>query len=956
MCTDQQNMNWCYADCLERPLSLGFRRLGKLIARNPWYFVIIPIILSVGLGVGLCFLEKREINKLEELFTPEGGIAKGQRDFIKIHFPMNESGQFSIPRLYTEGTFASLIIVSTSGNILNWSNFEELLKLDATVKNLTSKSSMRFSDLCAQIDGPSCLPANPLLNSMNSTEDILITYPVLSNGEYIGLYIGGVMLGPDDHLLKAQALRFLYYLKDENGKLQSKSSEWLEAFMTFLPHEIEKLHLRSLVVYHSTSISLQKEFDRSTETGIPLFSITYVVTIVFSILSCISFDNVRNKIWLTTIGMISPGLAILTSFGLLLLCGVPFAKTVAYAPFLILGVGVDNMFIIISCWQQTKVTSTIEERMADTYRDAAVSITITTLTDVLAFYLGIMTRFPSVQSFCIYTGTALVFCYIYGITFFGALLALNGMQEDSNRHWLTCMKVNKKKDDKKSVLYNVCCVGGSYHPTRETEVEHPVTVFFYKYYGPLLTKPWTKVLVLVLYLLYLSASIYGCVQIQDGIDIRNLARPNSSLTHYYDFEAVYFSKYGPRVMVVVTSEADYWDIETREIIEACMMALEKNHHIAKNYTVSWLRVYGKIAKEANLNITTKENFLKHLGQIYQNFSQFQQDIVTDGHGIKTSRFFIQAINIVTVDDGKNMLTHLREVTANCNVEVFVYHPLFIYLDQYVVIIQSTIQNIVVATVVMLVISILFIPDPLCSLWVTFAIASIIAGVTGFMFFWKVNLDSVSMINLVICIGFSVDFSAHVVYASVSNRKPDANQRVIDALHVLGYPIVQGVLSTIVGIAALSSAQSYIFRTFFKIMLFVITFGALHGLVFIPTFLITVGACRKPGSGKVETENDEGKHTKVLPPAVIYKIHPLASDIQMKKTEVSLPGYAISTSNVKDKSSLDKNCYCMSWQGGFYSVVHADVKHKDEDKAYTLVEYRRKMLEVYLEDRTDQDCR
>ncbi|XP_040289982.1 patched domain-containing protein 3-like [Bufo bufo] len=909
-----------------------------------------------GLGVGFCFLEQREINKLEELVTPQGGIAKGQRDFIKMHFPVNDSGQFSVQRLYTVGTFASIIIISTSKNVLNGSNFKELLKVDATVKNLTSKSHLRFSQLCAQINGTSCLPANPLFNSIsNNTEEILITYPLLSNGDYVGLYFGGVTLDPGNYLLKAQALRLLYYLKEDNEKFKNVSLEWLEHFMKSLPHEMEKLHLKSLKVYHSTSISLQKEFEGSTETIIPLFSITYVVTILFSILSCVSFDNVRNKIWLTTFGVISPGLAILTSFGLLLLCGVPFARTVANAPFLILGVGVDNMFIIISCWQQTKVTSTTEERMADTYQEAAVSITITTLTDVLAFYIGIMTHFPSVQSFCIYTGTALVFCYIYCITFFGAILALNGIHEKNNRHWLICMKVNDKKDDKRSLLYNACCVGGSYDPKRETETEHPMTVFFYKYYGPLLTKPWSKVFVLLLYLLYLSASIYGCVQIQDGIDIRSLANANSSLTQFCDVEALYFSKYGPRIMVVVTNEVDYWDIKTREIIEACLRELEKTHHIDKEYTGSWLRMYEKIVKEENLNITSRENFIKHLDQLYQNFSHFREDIITDGHNIKTSRFFIQAVNIVTLEDSKNMLTRLRDVTANCNVEVFVYHPLFIYLDQYGIIIKNTIQNIVVATVVMLVISVLFIPDPLCSLWVTLAIASIIAGVIGFMTFWKVKLDSISMINLVICIGFSVDFSAHIVYTSVSNRKPNANQRVIDALHVLGYPIVQGALSTILGIAALSAAQSYIFRTFFKIMFLVITFGALHGLVFIPVFLMTVGSCRKPGNCKVEANRAEDQDTNVLPPAVIYRVHPLASDIQLRRPEVSLPGYAISTSNVMDYSSLDRNCYCMSWQGSVYSVLQPNVKPKDDDHANKLMEYKRRTLQVYLEHKTDQDC-
>jgi len=36
-------------------------------------------------------------------------------------------------------------------------------------------------------------------------------------------------------------------------------------------------------------------------------------------------------------GVVSAGMAVLASFGLLLFCGMPFAMTVATAPFLILG-------------------------------------------------------------------------------------------------------------------------------------------------------------------------------------------------------------------------------------------------------------------------------------------------------------------------------------------------------------------------------------------------------------------------------------------------------------------------------------------------------------------------------------------------------------------------------------------------------------------------------------------
>ncbi|XP_075443767.1 patched domain-containing protein 3-like [Ascaphus truei] len=985
-------MNGCHTDCLERPLSRGFYSLGKLVARYPWWFIIIPILISAGLGVGFCYLEKRQSNNLEDQFTPIGGPAKTERNFIRMHFPVNDSGQFSAPRLYTEGSFASLIVVNSSNNILNKSAFEELQKLDRAVKGLSvtlSESKFSFQQLCAQVDSSTCLPANPLLAfTLNKTGKIDITYPMFQNRTFLGRYLGGVKLGPANTVQTAQALRLVYYLREGNDQDRDNSLQWLNHFIKTIPEEIDKLQLKYIQVYYSTSISLQKEFEGNTKTVIPLFSITYFVTISFAIVSCMRLDSVRNKVWVATFGVLSAGLAILSSFGLLLFCRVPFVITVANAPFLILGVGVDDMFIMISCWQQTKVKSTLEERMADTYKEAAVSITITTLTDVLAFYIGIMTPFPSVQSFCIYTGTTLVFCYIYCITFFGAVLALNGKRENDNRHWLICTKVKSIEKPEHCTAYNACCVGGSFDTLSGTETEHPMNIFFYKYYGPFITKPLTKLLVLVLYLAYLVSSIYGCVQIKEGIDVRNLANDDSYLNQYYNEEELYFSEYGPRVMVIATNKTDYWELKTHAEIENCMQKLESNRYVKKEYSVSWLRTYEMISKASNINITNKDNFMKNVSIIYKHFSHLRQDIEGNESEIKASRFFIQTVNLTTAVDEKNMLRQLREIAANCNIPLMVYHPTFIYFDQYVVIIQNTIQNLIVATVVMLVISLLLIPNPLCSLWVTFAIVSIIVGVTGFMTYWKVNLDSISMINLIICIGFSVDFSAHIAYAYVSNKKPNANERVIDALRSLGYPIFQGALSTILGIVALSVAASYIFRTFFKIMFFVIVFGALHGLVFIPVFLTMLGAPLLQGSSKVKNPKIKERNTNTLKATVLFRGNPVCYENQIRimdpvpyvtnietvckkcgyrawqiswvsvfpAEEQSLPGYADTIPNVINTQTVCRNCSYRSCQSSVVSVFPpVDELGNNSDHKNKSMEYRRRMMQLYLEGKIDPDC-
>ncbi|XP_053117841.1 patched domain-containing protein 3-like [Hemicordylus capensis] len=836
----------CHTDCVERPLSRALRALGALVGAHPWPFLLLPLALSAALGAGFVFLKGLEANDIEGQFTPRGGPAKSERRFVQEHFPTNDGEHFSAQRLTGEGTFVSFLAVAAPGDsLLTAQAFAELQKLDAAVRGLQA-GGLSFAQLCAR-SSKKCLSPNPLLSIAQSSpggiEAMLprLTFPLFQGRVFLAPFLGGVKLRPGDEQARpveaAKALRLVYYLQEDDAGLREKSNRWVETFLERIPDLLASLNLSSFRVAYFTSLSRQEEFEKNTKEVVPLFSITYFLTIFFSIMSCSRLDCVRTKVWVAAFGVLSAGLSVLSSFGLLFFCGVPFVVTAANAPFLILGVGVDDMFIMVSCWQQTKVKDKIEVRMADTYAEAAVSVTITTLTDVLAFYIGMATSFPSVQSFCIYTGTALVFCYLYNLTFFGAVLALNGKREESNRHWLTFMKVEDEIQSSCSHTYNICCVGGSFDASTGAETEHPMNGFFRKHYGPFLMHTGTKVFVVVLYLLYLGSSIYGCTRLKEGIDLRNLARDGSYVIQYYDWEDEYFSEYGPRIMVVVTESIPYWNSSLRADLEECIELLENSSYVDKKFSDSWLKTYETIAKNMSLNIDDFNVFIDNLPVLFRVNPESRWDV-----NVSASRFYVQTVNVTTAVDESNLLNQLRGLAEDCKIPLIVYHPAFIYFDQYLVIVQNTIQNVAIASGAMLLISLLLIPSPLCSLWVTFAIASVIVGVTGFMVYWDVNLDSISMINLVICIGFSVDFSAHISYAFVASEKPKVNERAIDALYRLGYPVVQGAVSTILGVLVLAGATAYIFRTFFKIMFLVILFGAAHGLIFIPVFLTFFGCC------------------------------------------------------------------------------------------------------------------
>ena len=183
-----------------------------------------------------------------------------------------------------------------------------------------------------------------------------------------------------------------------------------------------------------------------------------------------------------------------------------------------------------------------------------------------------------------------------------------------------------------------------------------------------------------------------------------------------------------------------------------------------------------------------------------------------------------------------------------------FHPYFIYIDQYLEIVPQTVQSILVTSGFMMVISFLMIPNPVCSLWVAFSIMSIEAGVVGFMTWWNVNLDGIALINLIMCIGFSVDFSAHICYHYMSEDGKAPEERIAASLYALGLPIIQGAVSTILGVVGLAFASSYLYFTFFKMIFLVIFLGAIHGLILLPVLLSLFGPNSCSSLGK-ETNNN-----------------------------------------------------------------------------------------------------
>jgi hypothetical protein len=83
------------------------------------------------------------------------------------------------------------------------------------------------------------------------------------------------------------------------------------------------------------------------------------------------------------------------------------------------GIGIDDMFILMSGMADAPPLSeiSIKERVIFMMQKSAVAITITSLTDLLAFVVGASSVFKSIRNFCIYTGKNMLFVIFIKLRF-----------------------------------------------------------------------------------------------------------------------------------------------------------------------------------------------------------------------------------------------------------------------------------------------------------------------------------------------------------------------------------------------------------------------------------------------------------------------------------------------------------------------------------------------------------
>lgn len=82
-------------------------------------------------------------------------------------------------------------------------------------------------------------------------------------------------------------------------------------------------------------------------------------------------------------------------------------------PFLILAIGVDNMFLISRAEREVpKFVDKVELRIAFALKEIGPSIFTAAFCEALAFFIGMLTDVPALQNFCLVAGLGVVADFI----------------------------------------------------------------------------------------------------------------------------------------------------------------------------------------------------------------------------------------------------------------------------------------------------------------------------------------------------------------------------------------------------------------------------------------------------------------------------------------------------------------------------------------------------------------
>lgn len=386
-----------------------------------------------------------------------------------------------------------------------------------------------------------------------------------------------------------------------------------------------------------------------------------------------------------------------------------------------------------------------------------------------------------------------------------------------------------------------------------------------------------KFLTIGLYGVYLGLSIWSAINIREGINLADLVSEDSYYSSYINDNSK-LTDLTPIVMFVVKEPINYDSAAIRMKLQNLVSDAYKIDGISKSFKLNWIDNFGnekikykkslkklfKVLKpfppflndliihkiETSYDSKTNLSSIKKTVFNYNDYEKFDLDDESEPssdpnhqveYQISASRFYLQYDKLHFSSQDAKPMHLLRKLCSESELPIIPYSITFKFYEQFEQTLPNVLQAFLISIEAMYLIALIFIPDLISVFCIIFSMGSIMIGLIGLMNAWNLTLSSVTMIELIMSVGFCVDFTAHIAHAFIAGvGKGSRSRRAYKSLLRVGFPIFNSALSTIIGISLLAFSKSYMFISFFKTMSILMVLGLLNSLLFLPVLLSIVG--------------------------------------------------------------------------------------------------------------------
>lgn len=360
----------------------------------------------------------------------------------------------------------------------------------------------------------------------------------------------------------AVILTFLVNNHHNKTKLQP-AMEWEKEFVKFMTKNYTIPDYFDLAF--TSERSIEDELDRESQSDVTTIIISYLIMFAYIAISLGQINNcgrllIDSKITLGLGGVLIVLASVASSVGLFGFLQLPATLIIIEViPFLVLAVGVDNIFILVQTHQRVlkKPGETYAQHIGRILGRVGPSMLLTSASESCCFFLGGLSDMPAVRAFALYAGMALLIDFLLQITCFVSLLSLDTIRQANNRFDICCFIRGTKIDAVPRTQQQ--------STTNESNQNGLLYSFFKSIYVPFLMKKYTRIIVTICFFGWLCSSIAVLPHIEVGLD-QELSMPNDSFVlKYFHYLKDYLS-IGPPVYFVVKSGLNYTNNQVQNTI------------------------------------------------------------------------------------------------------------------------------------------------------------------------------------------------------------------------------------------------------------------------------------------------------------------------------------------------------------------------------------------------------